>query len=156
MLRRYCGKLLKDKAAVPDVFAAVGWENRVTFVSHPGVMAVAKLLEQKGITRMKATFNQELIHEIAEHDEELARKAQIAFDNDLSVEWRTLDFIETELPRLLAEKKEIEGARTQVLHARKGDYTQPKFDSKVVVPTPANLGEVFDTPNKPTGDPSQP
>lgn len=156
MLKRLGGKLLKEKGAVPDVFAAVGWENRVTFISHPGVMAVAKLLEQKGITRMKATFNQELIHEIAEHDEELARKAQIAFDNNLSVEWKTLEVIESELPRLLQEKKELEAARTQVLNAKKGDYAQPKFDSKVVVPTPANLGEVFDTPNKPNGDPSQP
>ena len=155
MLRRVFGRL-KEKGAVPDVFAAVGWENMVTFISHPGVMAVAKLLEQKGITRVKAEFNQELIHEIAEHDEELARKAQIAFDHDLHVEWKTLDNIETELPRLLAEKKELESARTQVLNSKVGDYSQPKFDSTVVVPTPANLGVVFDTPNKPNGDPSQP
>ena len=146
LLRR--ARLLKS--AVPDVFASVGWENRVTFVSHPGVMAVAKLLEQKGITRMKATFNQELIHEIAEHDEELARKAQIALDNNLSVEWRALDFIEEELPRLLEEKKQLESARMQVLNAKDGDYSQPKINSSVIHPSPGNFGKVYPTPNTPT------
>ena len=135
---------------VPDIFASVGWENRVTFISHPGVMAVAKLLEQKGITRMKATFNQELIHEIAEYDEELGRKAQIAFDNGLSVEWRALDHIEEELPRLLEEKKEIESARKQVMSSK--DYSQPKINTKVVYPCPGTPGKVYDSPNEPTAD----
>ena len=141
--------LRRSLRKIPDVFASVGWENRVTFVSHPGVMALAKLLEQQGVTRMKAQFNQELVHEIAEHDEELARKAQIALDNNLAVEWRTLDFIEQELPRLLKEKAEIEKARAQVFAAKPGDYKQPAFDASLVQPSPGVHGKIFPSPNVP-------
>jgi hypothetical protein len=138
---------------VPDVFASVGWENRVTFISHPGVMALSKLLEQQGVVRMKARFNQELVHEIAEHDEELARKAQIALDNDLAVEWRALDSIEQELPRLLKEKAEIEKARAHVLAAKAGDYSAPAFDPSVVHPSPGVYGTVYPSPNVPNAQP---
>lgn len=36
-----------------------------------------------------------------------------------------------------------------------GDYTQPVFDSSVVVPTPANLGRNYPTLNVPDGDPTE-
>jgi hypothetical protein len=136
-------KISKRLANIPDVFASVGWENRVTFISHPGVMALSKLLEQNDVTRMKATFNQELIQEIAEHDEELARKAQIAYDNNISVEWKVLENIEAELPRLLKEKQQIEAARAEILGRKKGDFDVLKSNISEVVPTPKNLGGVL-------------
>ncbi|KAF4678218.1 hypothetical protein FOL47_003280 [Perkinsus chesapeaki] len=140
---------------VPDVFATFGWERRLTVIHHPGVMAISKLLDQRTIVRPRATFNQELVEEIGDYDEDLQRKAQVALDHGLAIEWRVLDFIDDELPRLLAEKKEIEKAREQVMSKAPGDYTQPVFDSTVVVPTPANLGRNYPTLNVPDGDPTE-
>ncbi|EER09646.1 conserved hypothetical protein [Perkinsus marinus ATCC 50983] len=140
---------------VPDVFATFGWERRLTVIHHPGVMAISKLLDQRTVVRPRATFNQELVEEIGDYDEDLQRKAQVALDNGLAIEWRVLDFIDDELPRLLAEKREIEKAREQVMSKAPGDYTQPVFDSSVVVPTPANLGRNYPTLNVPDGDPTE-
>merc|ERR1719191_2046113 len=61
---------------------------------------------------MRATFTQENVDAMKEFDLELARKAQIAFDNQLPVNFVQLDNIETELPRLLEEKKQLDAART--------------------------------------------
>lgn len=43
----------------------------------------------------------------------------------------------------------------QVMSKAPGDYTQPVFDSSVVVPTPANLGRNYPTLNVPDGDPTE-
>jgi hypothetical protein len=115
MLRRAFGLLEK----VPDVFAMYGWEGTVVFQSHPGVMAISKLLDQKSIVQYRATFDQDIVDEMKEFDDELPRKAQIALDNKLPINWRALDFIEDELPRLLEEKKQLDAARKQVIRNRK-------------------------------------
>lgn len=70
MLRR--GFSLLEK--VPDVFAMYGWEGTVVFASHPGVMAISKLLEQKSIVSYRATFDQDIIDEMKAFDEELPGK----------------------------------------------------------------------------------
>lgn len=142
MLRRGFGLLEK----VPDVFAMYGWEGTVVFASHPGVMAISKLLEQKSIVSHRATFDQEVIEEMRAFDDELPRKAQIALDNKLSVNWRSLDYIEDELPRLLEEKKQLEAARKQVMAAKPGDYSQPKIDASVCTPSPNNPGRAYPSP----------
>lgn len=131
---------------VPDVFAMYGWEGTVVFASHPGVMAISKLLEQKSIVSYRATFDQEIIEEMKAFDDELPRKAQIALDNKLAINWRALDYIEDELPRLMEEKKQLEAARKQVLSAKVGDYSQPKIDSSVCTPSPNNPGRTHPSP----------
>merc|ERR1711924_205396 len=77
-------------AKVPQVMCQMGWENKITFINHPGVMAVSKLLELRYVTRPRANFTPETVERIAEYDEELARKAQIALDNGRSTSstWR--------------------------------------------------------------------
>merc|ERR1719215_947115 len=47
----------------PDVFVSFGIEQQFRFISHPGVMAVSKLLEMRTISRMRANFTQENIEE---------------------------------------------------------------------------------------------
>lgn len=53
---------------------------------------------------------------------ELARKAQIAYDNGLPINFVDLERIETHLPKLLKEKSQLEAARAEVLARKKGDY----------------------------------
>jgi hypothetical protein len=142
MLRRTFGLLEK----VPDVFAMYGWEGTVVFQSHPGVMAISKLLDQKSIVQYRATFDQDIVDEMKEFDDELPRKAQIALDNKLPINWRALDFIEDELPRLLEEKKQLDAARKQVMSAKPGDYSQPKIDASVCTPGPNNPGVQYPSP----------
>merc|ERR1711957_444295 len=91
--------LSRCASAVPDVFVQFGMEQQFRFVSHPGVMAISKLLEMKTITRMRANFTQENIEGMKAFDPELARKAQIAFDNKLPINFQQLEIIEDTLPR---------------------------------------------------------
>merc|ERR1719261_1477999 len=62
---------------------------------------------------MRATFTQENVDAMKEFDLELARKAQIAYDNQLPTNFVQLDTIEQELPRLLEEKKQLDAAREE-------------------------------------------
>merc|ERR1719428_10117 len=89
-------------------------EQQFRFVSHPGVMVLSKLLEMQTISKMRATFTQENIEEIKKFDPELARKAQIAYDNKLPINFQQLEVIEESLPRLLEEKKQLAAARAGV------------------------------------------
>merc|ERR1719437_276199 len=63
---------------------------------------------------MRANFTQENIEGMKAFDPELARKAQIAFDNKLPVNFQQLEIIEESLPRLMEEKKQLEDARAKV------------------------------------------
>merc|ERR1719387_2639443 len=105
---------------VPDVFVTFGVEQQFRFVSHPGVMAVSKLLEMKGIVQSRATFTQENVDAMKEFDTDLAKKAQIALDNGLPINFKTLDTIEENLPGLLEEKKQLEAARSETLKLGRG------------------------------------
>merc|ERR1719198_2469199 len=80
---------------------------------------------------MRATFTQENVDAMKEFDLELARKAQIALDNQLPVNFVQMDTIEQELPRLLEEKKQLGTARTEVLKLVSGkhDMAGLKLDS---------------------------
>merc|ERR1719203_495335 len=60
---------------------------------------------------MRASFTQENIEGMKAFDPELARKAQIAYDNKLPINFQQLEIIEDTLPRLLEEKKQLETAR---------------------------------------------
>eukprot|EP00811_Abedinium_folium_P010992 NODE_20170_length_809_cov_9.507331.p1 GENE.NODE_20170_length_809_cov_9.507331~~NODE_20170_length_809_cov_9.507331.p1 ORF type:complete len:184 (-),score=48.68 NODE_20170_length_809_cov_9.507331:257-757(-) len=103
--RRCAGK-------VPDVIVTFGMEQQFRFVSHPGVMAVSKLLEMQNIAKMRANFTPADIEKIAPFDPELARKAQIALDNKLSINFQQLELIEESLPRLMQEREQLSAARS--------------------------------------------
>merc|ERR1719230_2313528 len=76
---------------------------------------------------MRASFTPENIEEMKKFDPELARKAQIAYDNKLPINFQQLEVIEESLPRLLEEKKQIEAARVGVAKiAVGGPYELPK------------------------------
>eukprot|EP00747_Dinoflagellata_sp_TGD_P027491 gnl/TRDRNA2_/TRDRNA2_132646_c0_seq4.p2 gnl/TRDRNA2_/TRDRNA2_132646_c0~~gnl/TRDRNA2_/TRDRNA2_132646_c0_seq4.p2 ORF type:complete len:166 (+),score=50.57 gnl/TRDRNA2_/TRDRNA2_132646_c0_seq4:92-589(+) len=129
----------KDKA--PDVFVTFGIEQQFRFISHPGVMAISKLLEMKQITRMRAHFTQDNVDKMKEFDPELSRKAQIALDNDLPVNFQQLELIDDILPRLMEEKKQLEVARTTVLKLPAGTYDFPKaLDVSACAPAPNAKG----------------
>eukprot|EP00930_Biecheleria_cincta_P040521 TRINITY_DN2775_c0_g1_i1.p2 TRINITY_DN2775_c0_g1~~TRINITY_DN2775_c0_g1_i1.p2 ORF type:complete len:208 (-),score=49.00 TRINITY_DN2775_c0_g1_i1:58-615(-) len=118
---RRCGE------KVPEIFMQFGLEQQFRFISHPGVMAVSKLLEMRTIAQMRANFTQENIEQIKGFDPELARKAQIAYDNKLPVNFQQLELIEEILPRLMEEKKQLAGARTEIAKLPVGGpYTLPK------------------------------
>merc|ERR1719326_1868306 len=122
---------------VPDVFVQFGMEQQFRFVSHPGVMAVSKLLEQRMVTQMRANFTQENVEKIKDFDPELARKAQIAYDHKLPINFQQLEMIEDILPRLLEEKSQIEAARAEVAKLPPGKYELPKnLDLSAVRPAP--------------------
>merc|ERR1719316_1645073 len=87
---------------------------------------------------MRATFTQENVDAMKEFDLELARKAQIALDNQLPVNFVQLDTIEQDLPRLLEEKKQLETARTEVLKLPGGKHDMAtKVDSAFPAPNKA-------------------
>mmetsp|Transcript_83009 Transcript_83009/g.211264 ORF Transcript_83009/g.211264 Transcript_83009/m.211264 type:complete len:178 (-) Transcript_83009:71-604(-) len=121
---------------VPDVFVQFGLEQQFRFISHPGVMAVSKLLEMRHIARMRANFTQENIEGMKAFDPELARKAQIAFDHKLPINFQQLEIIEDSLPRLLEEKKQLEAARAAVAKLPVGTYDFPKVDISAARPVP--------------------
>merc|ERR1719409_550918 len=117
-LRRCC--------KVPDVFVQFGMEQQFRFVSHPGVMAVAKLLEMRCMTQMRANFTEDNVAKVKEFDPELGRKAQIAYDHKLPINFQQLELIEDILPRLLEEKTQLEAARSTVAKLPAGKYELPK------------------------------
>merc|ERR1719464_624870 len=63
---------------------------------------------------MRANFTQENIEKMKAFDPELARKAQLAYDNKLLVNFQQLEIIDEALPRLLEEKKQLEVAREEI------------------------------------------
>merc|ERR1711879_794497 len=95
-----------------------------------GVMAVAKLLEMRMVTQMRANFTEENIAKVKEFDPELARKAQLAYDHKLPVNFQQLELIDDILPRLLEEKEQLETARAEVAKL------PPGLDLSAVRPQP--------------------
>merc|ERR1719499_1082163 len=78
---------------------------------------------------MRANFTQENIEGMKAFDPDLARKAQIAFDNKLPINCQQLEMIEETLPRLLEEKSQLETARKAVAQLPVGGpYNFPKVD----------------------------
>merc|ERR1719480_319901 len=63
---------------------------------------------------MRANFTQDNVEAIKNFDPELARKAQIAYDHKLPINFTQLELIDEALPRLLEEKKQLEAAREEV------------------------------------------
>merc|ERR1719361_1708348 len=96
--------LRRTAEQIPNVVCHFGWEFPVRYGSHPGVMAVSKLLELQYVTRMRATFTQEQVTEIKGFDDEVGRKAQLAFDNNLAINFLDMESIDTDLPRLVKER----------------------------------------------------
>merc|ERR1712072_1577049 len=95
--------------------------------------------ELRYVTRPRANFTPETVERIAEYDEELARKAQIALDNNLAINFIDLETVEEDLPRLLQEEQQLEAARKAVLEAPVGQYALPKLDLTAVKPQPKTL-----------------
>merc|ERR1719191_2373493 len=76
---------------------------------------------------MRANFTQDNIDKMKAFDPDLARKAQIAFDNKLPVNFQQLELIEETLPRLLSEKDQLAATRASVAKiAKGGPYELPK------------------------------
>merc|ERR1711937_797497 len=117
-------------------FVQFGIEQQFRFISHPGVMVISKLLEMHTISKMRATFTPENIEGMKQFDPELARKAQIAYDNKLPINFCTLELIEEQLPRLLEEKQQIEEARAQVAALPVGGPYELTTDVGAVRPIP--------------------
>merc|ERR1719281_2063815 len=63
---------------------------------------------------MRANFTQDNIEKMKAFDPDLARKAQVAYDNKLPINFQQLEIIEESLPRLLEEKQQIQAARTTI------------------------------------------
>merc|ERR1719188_2944713 len=63
---------------------------------------------------MRANFTQENIEGMKAFDPELARKAQIALDHKLPINFQQLELIEESLSRLLEEKTQLETLRSEV------------------------------------------
>merc|ERR1719229_552836 len=63
---------------------------------------------------MRAHFTQENVEAMKAFDPDLARKAQIALDHKLPINFQQLEIIEDSLPRLLEEKKQLQEARAAV------------------------------------------
>merc|ERR1719378_127599 len=82
---------------------------------------------------MRANFTEEKIEGF---DPELARKAQIAFDNKLPVNFQQLELIEETLPRLVEEKTQLETLRKEVAKLPPGKYEMPKVDISACRPVP--------------------
>merc|ERR1712187_118820 len=122
---------------VPDVFVNFGMGQQFRFVSHPGVMAVAKLLEMRTVTQMRANFTEDNIAKVKEFDPELGREAQLAYDHKLPVNFQQLELIDDILPRLLEEKSQLETARAEVAKLPPGQYELPDgLDLSAVRPQP--------------------
>merc|ERR1719439_422165 len=79
------------------------------------------------VTQMRANFTQDNVNKVKEFDPDLARKAQVAFDNKLPINFQQLELIDDVLPRLLEEKKQLEVARTECAKLPVGGpYALPK------------------------------
>lgn len=110
---------------MPMCITKFGHEEQVHFVQHPGVMAVSRLLELRWITRMRATFTPQQVIEMGEYDEEVAALADIACQNNLSINFIDMEKIEENLPRLIKEKEQLAAAREAVMALPKGNYNMP-------------------------------
>merc|ERR1711915_505029 len=99
-------------------------------------MAVSKLLEMRSIARLRANFTQENIEKMKAFDPELARKAQLAYDHKLPINFQQLELIEESLPRLLEEKAQLETLRAEVAKLPPGQYDLPKVDISAARPVP--------------------
>ena len=156
MALRLASRRLAEK--VPDVFVQFGMEQQFRFISHPGVMAVSKLLEMRTVCRMRANFSQENIEGMKQFDPELARKAQIAFDNKLPINFQQLEIIEETLPRLLSEKTQLEAARKGVAEIKAGGpYELPKsLDVSAARPVPPRCASHTSSTASPPPPPSAP
>merc|ERR1719324_283854 len=75
---------------------------------------------------MRASFTEENITKVKEFDPELARKAQVAYDHKLPINFQQLELIDDILPRLLEEKEQLETAREAVAKLPPGNYELPK------------------------------
>ncbi|EPR58342.1 hypothetical protein TGPRC2_297810 [Toxoplasma gondii TgCatPRC2] len=120
----------RSTAEVPDVLVTFGTQTeKITFVSHPGVMAVSKLLEMDYLTEHRAILTQENVDAIREYDEELANKAQIAVDNNIPVNFQSLDYFDRQEFVEMHKKEEalLKKAREDVLAAPRGQYTVPSY-----------------------------
>merc|ERR1719229_721800 len=86
---------------------------------------------------MRAHFTQENVEAMKAFDPELARKAQIACDHKLPINFQQLEIIEDSLPRLLEEKKQLQEARAAVQEIPVGGpYDFPKVDISAARPVP--------------------
>merc|ERR1719333_1587749 len=79
---------------------------------------------------MRANFTEENIAKVKEFDPELARKAQVAYDHKLPINFQQLELIDDILPRLLEEKTQLEAARASVAELPK------ELDLSAVRPQP--------------------
>merc|ERR1719387_3159362 len=90
---------------------------------------------------MRANFTQDNIDKMKAFDPDLARKAQVAYDNKLPINFQQLELIDDILPRLMEEKKQLEVARTEVLKLPAGTYDFPKaLDVSACAPAPKAKG----------------
>eukprot|EP00921_Rhytidocystis_pertsovi_P009766 GHVQ01015709.1.p1 GENE.GHVQ01015709.1~~GHVQ01015709.1.p1 ORF type:complete len:238 (+),score=27.27 GHVQ01015709.1:55-768(+) len=138
------GKVSRKGAVdVPNVLVEFGTgAKRLSFVSHPGVMAVAKLLEMRSLVTPRAVFTQGNVDAIREFDEELARKCQIALDNGLVINMMDVEHIDRPgyVDKLVKDKAALEAARKEVMSLPVGgpytipksleNYQQPEVDPK--------------------------
>merc|ERR1712196_136496 len=82
-------------------------------------------------------MGEENIKKVTEFDPELGRKAQLAYDHKLPVNFQQLELIDDILPRLLEEKSQLEAARAEVAKLPPGSYELPKdLDLSAVRPQP--------------------
>uniref|UniRef100_A0A0G4G3X7 Uncharacterized protein n=1 Tax=Chromera velia CCMP2878 TaxID=1169474 RepID=A0A0G4G3X7_9ALVE len=115
-------------AKVPEVIASFGTaDKRLNFVSHPGVMAIAKILEQDGLCNYRAEFTDENIAAIREFDPDLADKAQLAMDNKLKINMEELEHIDDKLffEQAMKEKALLEKLASETMSMPAGKYDQP-------------------------------
>jgi len=143
MLRRSLNRLTvavhQRNPNIPHCITKFGHEEQVHFVQHPGVLAVARLLELRWITRMRATFTPQQVIEMGEYDEEVAALADIACQHNLSINFLDMEKIEENLPRLLKEKEQLAAAREAVMALEKGNYEMPKVNLDAVEIQPKKI-----------------
>merc|ERR1719162_1076739 len=90
------------------------------------------------VTQMRANFTPDNIEKVKVFDPELGRKAQLAYDNKLPINFQQLELIDDILPRLLEEKNQLETARATVAKLPAGKYELPKeLDLSAVRPNPS-------------------
>ncbi|CDJ61827.1 hypothetical protein, conserved [Eimeria maxima] len=90
-------------------------------------MAISKLIEMNHLIQYRAVLTQENVDEIAEFDPDLAKKAQIALDEGLAVNFQDLDyFYDKELVnKYKQEKKILNKIRQEIFNSPKGVYNMP-------------------------------
>lgn len=138
------GRLAQDHSwrnpDIPYCITKFGHDEQVHFVQHPGVLAVARLLELRWITRMRATFTPQQVIEMGEYDEECAALADIACQHNLAINMIDMEKIEENLPRLLKEKEQLAVAREAVMALPKGKYDMPNVPLDAVDIQPKKIG----------------